>query len=83
MQSAHPTDRFDARSQVKMIGIAQQDLHTQFFEYVLRHALDGRERPYRHEHRGLDHAVRDGKTPDTSRAVRRLNLKLDGHRERF
>jgi ribose 5-phosphate isomerase RpiB len=40
VQAAQFTDGFDARAQVQVIGVPENDVSAEFFERVLRHSLD-------------------------------------------
>jgi hypothetical protein len=83
MHPAHPPDGLDAGAEVKMIGIAEQNLDAEVFEYVLGHTFHGRESSDWHEHRGLNLAVRGGQAPRAGWTLDRFNLKLDRHWKGF
>ena len=72
-------DGFDSGTQVEVIGVAEKNLNSEFFENVLRHAFDGRYRAHRHEHRGFDLAVRREQPPGASSAGAGLDMELNGH----
>src|ERR1700693_6223212 len=79
MQPAKLADSFDSGTQVKVVSVAQKNLNPEFFENVLRHALDRRYRADRHEHGGLDFPVRRGQPPGASAPANSLDAKLNGH----
>src|SRR5579884_2154897 len=54
VKAAELADSFDAGAQVKVIGVAEENLDTQFFEDILRHSLYRGLCADRHEHRGLN-----------------------------
>jgi hypothetical protein len=58
MQAAQLSNRFNPRPQIKMVGIAQQNLDPKLLQHILRNPLNGAERSDRHEHRRLDLSVR-------------------------
>ena len=57
MQAASFTQDFQARPQIKMIGIAQDDLRTQVLHLFIGHSLDCATRANRHENRRLHIAM--------------------------
>ena len=57
MQATHPADLLHAGTQVKMVGISQQNLDAEFFQNVLRHAFDRRQGSDRHEYWRFHYAV--------------------------
>ena len=67
------------RPQVKVVGVAQQNLDTEFLEDVLRNAFDRGERADGHEHRRLDFAMRSGETATAGCTGLCLNLELKRH----
>lgn len=79
VQAAHRSNGLDAGSQIEVIGIGEQYLYAEFFEDVLRDALDGGERANRHEHGSFDFAVRGREFACASRASGHLNLQADSH----
>src|SRR5258708_21087643 len=50
------------RTQIKVIGVAQQNLNIQIFEHILRNAFYRGQRAYRHEYWRLNFAVRRDQT---------------------
>ena len=81
MQSTEIADGLDSRAQIKMVGIAQQDLNAKIFEEVLGHAFDRGERANRHKYRGFDFAMGRNQSSGTGGAGAGFNLKLKGHCE--
>src|SRR5580700_5458511 len=79
MQPAHLPDGCHSGTQVEVISIAEKNLNSEFFENVLRHALDGRYRAYRHEYRGFDLAMRGEHSPAASGAGASLDMELNRH----
>jgi hypothetical protein len=75
VQSAQLADLFDSWPQIKMVGIAQKDLHTEVFQDVLRDTFYGRHRADRHEDRGFDYAVGCGQAAGPGWAVGGVDLK--------
>ena len=57
MQAAQVANQFMPRPQVKMIGIAEQNLATQLLQISRQHRLDGPLGSHRHEGGSLHHAV--------------------------
>src|SRR5579862_1797307 len=80
VQTAHLSDGLDSGPQIKVVGIAEQNLDTQLFEHILRNALDRTKRPDRHEYRRLDFSMRSDELASARRAASRFNLKLNRHR---
>ncbi len=83
LHSAELADHFNTRTQIKMVGVVQQDLHAELFQRVLGHALHRRNRSYRHKHGGLDFTVRREEAPGAGRAIACFNLKAERHRRRL
>ena len=63
MQPAQLANPFVAGTQIKMIRIAEQNLHAQLAERLLRQALHRAGRAHRHERGRIDHAVRRRQAP--------------------
>ncbi len=83
-EALHPAQRahhLHARTQVQVVGIVQQNLDTQLFKHILRHALYRPQRANRHKHRRLHHAVRRKHMPCPRLAVGGLDLKAKGHEQ--
>jgi hypothetical protein len=74
MQATHLADGLDPGTQIKMIGIAEQNLYAEIFENILRDPLDRPECSYRHEDGRLDLTVRSDESPRPSRPARGFNL---------
>ena len=83
LHAAKLSHHLDARPQIKVIGVVQQDLDAQLFQRVLRHALDRGQRAHGHEDGRLHLAMRREEAPGARRAIARLNLKAEGHRRRL
>jgi hypothetical protein len=79
VHAAKLANRFHPRPQIKMVGVVQQDLHSQLFEGVLGNAFYAPERAHRHEYRCFDLSVRGDKAAGPGRARGRLNLKGKRH----
>ena len=60
MEAAELANQLVARTQIKVIGIGENDARAQFFERVLRKSLDRGGSAHRHEDRRFDYAVRRG-----------------------
>ena len=58
MQAAHAADQFVAGAEIKMVGVAEDNLRAEGFERVLGDSFDGALRADGHEDGGLDGAVR-------------------------
>ena len=69
MQPRMRLDHLEARPQVQMEGIAENDLRADGFELLRRHGLDGAVRAHRHERRGFDASAREIEPPAPRRAV--------------
>ena len=65
MQPAEAADAFVPGTKIEVIGVAEQNLHTQFGERLLREAFHGSGRAYGHKRRRIDHAVRRGEAAET------------------
>src|SRR5260370_39239232 len=72
MQAAQAADSFMARPKIKMIGVAQQNLHAQFAERLLRQPLHRALRADGHERRRVDNSVRSRET--TQARARRIGF---------
>lgn len=79
MQASEVADGIDSRAQIEVIGIAQKNLDAEFFENILRHGFDGRDRADGHENRSLDLAVGSKQTAGPSGPRVRVKVKFDGH----
>src|SRR4029077_5036115 len=66
MQAAEFTDEFVARTQVKMIGIREDDFRAEFFEGFLGERFDRSLRADRHKEWSFDGAVGRGETAAAS-----------------
>src|SRR6266568_7813118 len=82
MQPAHPAHGLNSRPQVKMIGVAENDLRPQVLENILRNSFHRRHRSYRHKHGRLDFSMGREKAPCTSFAARAIGVEGDGHYSR-
>src|ERR1700676_4609167 len=84
MQSAQTANSFVARSKIKMISVAEQDLNAKLAERLLRQALPRALRAYRHERGRVDDAMRSRETPQ-ARAGRICfeNFEAKFHRGEF
>ena len=58
MQPAKPANQFMAGAQIQVIRVAQQNLHAQFAERLLRQPLHRARRAHGHERRRIDDAMR-------------------------
>jgi hypothetical protein len=63
MQAAEPADEFVAGTQIKMIRVAEQNLHAKLGERLLRQALYRSGRADGHECGRINHAVRRRQAP--------------------
>jgi len=79
MESAQPPDRLDARTEVEVVSIAEKNLNPKILQQVLRHTLDGSQRPDGHEDRSLDYAVRGDQSSDAGGPAGSFDLKLEEH----
>src|SRR5215469_9293516 len=62
MQAAEAANQLMAGTQIKMIGVGQNDFRAEPFKGFLREGLDGGLRADRQKERSLHHAVRRGET---------------------
>src|SRR2546425_588304 len=60
VQAAETANQFVAGTQIKMIGVGENDFRAKFFERLLRERLDGSLRADRQKKRSLHDAVRRG-----------------------
>src|SRR5947207_13797007 len=67
VQAAEAANQVVAGTQIKMIGVGEDNFRTEFFERFLRERFDGGLRADGQKKRGLHHAVRRGET-DAARA---------------
>lgn len=79
VQAAQAPDSFDAGAQVKVIRVAQKNLNAEFFEKMLRHALDRSQRPDGHKHGSLDFAMRRKQASGAGATASGLDVELKGH----
>ena len=79
MQPAHPANSFNSRPQKQMVGVRQQNLDPEFFQHILRDALDRSQRPDRHEHRRLHFSMGSDELAGARGAAGRFNLQPNGH----
>lgn len=66
MQTAQLADLLDPRPKVEVIGVPEKDLDAEFFENVLRNALDRSQSAHRHKDRGFDLAMGGAEPPGAS-----------------
>ena len=83
LHAAELSHRLDARPQIKVVGVVQQDLDAQLFQRVLRHALDRCKRANRHEDGRLHLAMRREEASGARCAIACLDLEAKGHRGRL
>ncbi len=57
MQPTEFPDLLVSRTEIKMVGVAENDVGAEVFEDVLRNRFHGRNSPDGHEYRGLDNPV--------------------------
>ena len=69
--------RLDARPEVEVVGVIEENLHAQLFELVLGDTLHRSERADRHEHRRLYLAMRCEEPARTGKSVRSFDLKAE------
>ena len=81
VQAAGIADQLMPGTKIKMVGIGEEDLDAQCFQFLLPQALDRAPRAHGHEHGRLHGAVRRVQEPRTRARDLVLgdNLKLDGH----
>ena len=79
VQTAHFADGFDARAQVQVIGVSENDVCAKFFENVLRHSLDGGDGSYWHKDRSLNFGMWRNETCAAGAASDVFDSKVDGH----
>ncbi len=81
LHSAKLADGFDARAEIEMVGVVEQNLNVEFFEHVLRYAFDRGDGTDRHEDGSPDLSVRSEEAASPRRAASGFNLKGKGHGE--
>ena len=80
MQAAHAPNRLVSGPQIKMIGIAENDLRAKRFERVLRHGLHAAGGAHRHEHRRLHGLMRQMQLPAPAAVFRRVEqVECEAH----
>ena len=79
LHAAQSADGVDAGTKIKMIGVVEQNLDAEFFQHILRHALDRADRADRHEDRRLDFAVRREESTGAGAAITGFNLEAKRH----
>src|SRR5579863_5062939 len=81
MQSPEPANLLDAGAQVKVIGVAEENLYSQLLENILRNSFDRCECTDGHENRSFDFTVRGEQASGACVPGVSLDLKLERHRE--
>ncbi len=79
MQPAHAPHRLHPRSQVQVIGVAENNLRPQFFERVLGDSLYRRQRADRHKHRRFNFGVRGDQASCTGFAACGFDPEVERH----
>ncbi len=79
VQAAHLANGFDSGTQIKMVGIAKQNLDAEFLQDILRNAFDRTKRSYGHEDWRFDFSVGHDEFARTGGVAGGFNLKLDRH----
>src|SRR6202050_3426993 len=79
MQPAELADSFDSGTQIKVISVAEKNLHAKFFEDILRHPFHRGHGADRHEHRGFNYSMRSEQSPGARTFTRSINAKFNGH----
>jgi hypothetical protein len=79
MQAVVRGDHVESRSQPQMKRVAEHDLRVHFHQFVRCHRLDGAIGADRHEHRGLDGAVRERDAGAPGRAIGREDFERQAH----
>lgn len=79
MQAAKLANLLNSGAQVKVVGVAQQNLDIQLFEDILRYAFDRGQRADRHEDRSFDFTVRGDQSASAGLAGSGRDLELEGH----
>jgi hypothetical protein len=79
VQAAELADGFDSRTQIEVIGVAQKNLHAEFFENILRDRFHGPDRAHGHEHRSLDLAMRREQASGPGPACAGIDMEFNGH----
>src|SRR5690349_2734733 len=79
LHAAEVSQPLDARAQVQVIGVIQQNLDTQLFQGVLRNAFDRAYSSHRHEDRGLHLAVGRKEASRSGAPISGLDLEAEGH----
>ena len=64
VEAASSSDDFHARTDVQMIGVAEDDLGAHFAQFARIDGFDAALGADRHEDRGVDRAVRSGQTAE-------------------
>ncbi len=62
-----------------MIRIAQKNLNAEFFEKMLRHALDRSQSPNGHKYGSLDFTMRRKQASGAGATASGLDVELNGH----
>ena len=79
MQASHLPDSFDSGTQVEVIGIAKENLNSEFFEDILRDAFYRGQGSHWHEDWGFDFAVRRDQAASTGWAGASFDVKIKRH----
>ena len=79
VEAAHFADSVNARPQIEVVGIPEQDLHAQIVECVLGYAFDRALGSDRHEDRRLHGGVRQMHVRAASGAVVGDQFEAQGH----
>ena len=79
VQSAKFADLLVPRPEIKMIGVAEDDLRAEFLENILRNGLNGSDGADRHEDGSFHDAVREFHAPGARESVLGFDLEFQGH----
>src|SRR5262249_17184273 len=79
VQPAQLANRLNSGPQVKVIGIAENDLRSESLKNVLGNTLHRSNRAHGHKDRGLDRGVRRNQSPSASSTAGFVDRKLERH----
>ena len=83
VQSPQPSNLVHSGPQIKVIGVAEQNLNAEFFEHILGHAFDRGLRPHGHEDWRLHLAVSRHQPTSSCGPAGFVDFKTKRHPARF
>ncbi len=79
VQAAQLSNLLDSWPEVQVIGVAEENLNSEFLKHVLGHTFNGSNGPYGHEYGRLHFTVRSFESSGTCASCPIFNEKFDRH----